>query len=141
LEIKMNLYIKYVNNEIVNHPILESNLYYTIVNFNPDALPGDLKKFERIPTPAPSGPYVRIETTYTLGDDDIVRDVHFEVEITAEEKAAKIAVAREVEHPASWTFDETVCAWAPPVAYPTDGKFYTWNEETTSWVEIIPIAE
>lgn len=137
----MNLYIKYINNEIVNHPILESNLYYTVVNFNPNDLPGDLKKFERIPAPNPSGPYVRIESTYALGDDDIVRDVHFEVEITAEEKAAKIATARAIEHPASWIFDETVCAWVPPVPHPTDGKIYNWSEETTSWVEFTPPTE
>lgn len=137
----MNLYIKYINNEIVNHPILESNLYYTVVNFNPEALPGDLKKFERIPAPNPSGPYVRVETTYALGDDDIVRDVHYEVEITAEEKAAKIAAARAMEHPASWTFDEAACAWAPPTPYPTDGKLYNWSEETTSWVEFTPPTE
>jgi hypothetical protein len=25
--------------------------------------------------------------------------------------------------------------WEPPVAYPTDGKFYGWNEETGEWYE------
>ena len=34
---------------------------------------------------------------------------------------------------ASWTLNETSCLWEPPVAYPTDGQMYTWNEETTSW--------
>ena len=37
---------------------------------------------------------------------------------------------------ASWTLNETTCLWEPPVAYPDDGKFYNWNEDTTSWVEI-----
>jgi len=37
---------------------------------------------------------------------------------------------------ASWTFNETNCLWEPPVAYPDDGKFYNWNEDTTSWVEV-----
>jgi len=36
----------------------------------------------------------------------------------------------------SWTLNETTCLWEPPVAYPSDGKKYTWNEDTTSWVEI-----
>ena len=37
----------------------------------------------------------------------------------------------------SWTLNEDTCSWEAPVAYPDDGKFYTWNEETTSWVEIV----
>lgn len=35
----------------------------------------------------------------------------------------------------SWTISAPTWIWQPPVAYPTDGKFYTWNEATTSWVE------
>jgi hypothetical protein len=34
---------------------------------------------------------------------------------------------------ASWILNETSCLWEAPVAYPTDGERYTWNEETTSW--------
>ena len=36
----------------------------------------------------------------------------------------------------SWLLNEDTCLWEPPVAYPIDGKQYTWDEETTSWVEI-----
>lgn len=36
----------------------------------------------------------------------------------------------------SWLLDETTCQWKAPVDYPTDGKRYSWNEETTSWVEV-----
>ena len=36
----------------------------------------------------------------------------------------------------SWTLSETTCLWEPPVAYPSDGKMYNWNEGTTSWVEV-----
>jgi len=38
---------------------------------------------------------------------------------------------------ASWTLDEDSCLWEAPVAYPTDGSMYTWNEETTSW-DLVP---
>jgi hypothetical protein len=37
---------------------------------------------------------------------------------------------------ASWTLNEDSCLWEPPVAYPTDGKVYRWDEETTNWVEV-----
>jgi hypothetical protein len=36
----------------------------------------------------------------------------------------------------SWILNENTCRWEPPVAYPSDDKFYYWDEETTSWVEI-----
>lgn len=35
----------------------------------------------------------------------------------------------------SWVLDEETCLWIAPVPIPNDGKFYTWNEQTTSWVE------
>jgi hypothetical protein len=37
---------------------------------------------------------------------------------------------------ASWLLNETTCLWDAPVAYPTDGKIYLWDEATTSWVEV-----
>ena len=37
----------------------------------------------------------------------------------------------------SWTLNETTCLWEAPSARPDDDKLYNWNEETTSWVEVI----
>jgi hypothetical protein len=34
----------------------------------------------------------------------------------------------------SWLLNEDTCLWDAPIAYPTDGNFYIWDEETTSWV-------
>jgi hypothetical protein len=36
----------------------------------------------------------------------------------------------------SWLLDETTAQWKAPVDYPTGNKKYTWNEATTSWVEV-----
>ena len=33
----------------------------------------------------------------------------------------------------SWILNETTCLWNAPVAYPTDGKRYNWNEEIKNW--------
>jgi len=33
----------------------------------------------------------------------------------------------------SWTLNETTCLWEAPVAYPTDGQNYTWNETNQTW--------
>lgn len=38
---------------------------------------------------------------------------------------------------ASWLLVEETCQWEAPVARPTDNKLYTWDEDTTSWVEIV----
>ena len=38
---------------------------------------------------------------------------------------------------ASWTLNETTWLWNAPIAYPTDGEDYTWNESTTSW-DLVP---
>jgi hypothetical protein len=37
---------------------------------------------------------------------------------------------------ASWTLDEDTCLWNSPVVYPADGKPYSWDEATLSWVEV-----
>jgi hypothetical protein len=36
----------------------------------------------------------------------------------------------------SWTLVEATCQWEAPTAYPTDDKMYTWDEDTTAWVEV-----
>jgi len=33
----------------------------------------------------------------------------------------------------SWTLNETTCLWEAPVAYPTDGQKYNWNETNQTW--------
>ena len=37
----------------------------------------------------------------------------------------------------SWTIAAPTWTWTPPVAYPTDGKLYDWNESTLSW-DLLP---
>ena len=37
---------------------------------------------------------------------------------------------------ASWILDQTTWTWKAPVAMPTDGKPYKWDEATTNWVEV-----
>ena len=35
----------------------------------------------------------------------------------------------------SWVLNNTTCKWEAPITYPTDGKPYVWDEDTTSWKE------
>lgn len=41
---------------------------------------------------------------------------------------------------ASWVINELTCQWQAPTPMPTDGKQYTWDENTTSWVEVAAAA-
>jgi len=35
----------------------------------------------------------------------------------------------------SWVMSEETCLWDAPVAHPNDGNRYSWDEETTSWIQ------
>lgn len=37
---------------------------------------------------------------------------------------------------ASWVLNEDTCLWEPPVAMPTEGGPYVWDETTGAWVAI-----
>jgi len=37
---------------------------------------------------------------------------------------------------ASWLLNEDTCLWDAPVAMPTEGGPFTWNEETQAWAAV-----
>lgn len=37
---------------------------------------------------------------------------------------------------ASWVLNEDTCLWNAPTPMPTDGKDYSWDEETVSWKDV-----
>lgn len=42
----------------------------------------------------------------------------------------------------SWVLDEETCQWEAPTPYSEDGKAYSWDEDTVSWVEVpTPVIE
>jgi len=36
----------------------------------------------------------------------------------------------------SWALNQNTFLWEAPIPYPTDGKFYTWDESSKSWVGV-----
>ena len=36
----------------------------------------------------------------------------------------------------SWILNKTTWTWEAPIAYPTDGKLYNWDESTKNWILI-----
>ncbi len=46
-------------------------------------------------------------------------------------------ISPKPEELSSWILNEDSCIWEAPIAMPTDapeGKYYTWDEESVSWV-------
>ena len=37
---------------------------------------------------------------------------------------------------ASWVLDEATCRWVAPVARPSEGGPWSWDEDTESWVAV-----
>jgi hypothetical protein len=134
----MELFIQIRNGQPFEHPIFGDNFRQAFPNIDPDNLPESFARFVRVEAPA-IGIYDMYEGVTYEWQDGLVTDVHHVRAMTAEEVKAKqdAAKASWEEHGyASWVFDEAICAFKAPVAYPTDGKIYRWDEPTVSWTEV-----
>jgi len=40
----------------------------------------------------------------------------------------------------SWVLNDSTCLWNAPVAMPTDGNNYMWDEATKAWEQVSEIA-
>ena len=47
----------------------------------------------------------------------------------------KLDVFYEPQPFISWTLNETTFVWEPPIARPSDGQMYVWDEPSTSWLQ------
>lgn len=54
----------------------------------------------------------------------------------AEYQALKFTEHQSRKPYASWVGDFETMTWEAPTPYPQDNKQYTWDESTTSWVEV-----
>ena len=46
--------------------------------------------------------------------------------------AARDAFIKPKPYP-SYVLNESTCLWEAPIAYPSDGEVYDWNEATQAW--------
>jgi hypothetical protein len=86
----------------------------------------------------PTGRYLRSPKYYGTCDDDADTSIAGVLEVISEaewlQRKRDEFYARQ-PYP-SWVFDEATLVWSSPVAYPTDGKIYRWDEPTVSWTEV-----
>lgn len=72
--------------------------------------------------------------TPTQPDDEITVDVWAENGGTRVEDQTVWIVPRPAQPYPSWTWVDG--RWEAPVMYPDSDSFYTWDEETTTWIEV-----
>lgn len=127
-----NAYIRVVNGQPFEHPIIEENLRAFYPNLDPNNPPRGFEKFIRQPYPTVGIYETFVGTTYQRVNG-VIQDVHEVRPLTEEEKAAKIQFMKDTFPFSSWTFDDENGSWISPVPYPEDGNTYQWNETTLSW--------
>lgn len=135
----MELFIRVKNGQAFEHPILGDNFRQAFPHVSTSNLPPEFARFERVPAP-PVGVYEKFSAAYADRGDGIYHDVWTVTDITPEEKAAKQQTVKDawaIGGYSSWSFDEATCSFTPPVEMPPDGKLYRWDEETTSWIEVL----
>lgn len=134
----MELFIRIVDGKPFEHPIFGDNFRQAFPDVDTNNLPPEFAKFQRVAAPR-LGPYEKNQAVSYKLINGVYTDVFVCEPMTSEEIANKQnAVKSEWLQNGfqSWIFNEATCTFDPPVPYPTDGKQYTWDESTTSWVEI-----
>lgn len=130
-----DLYIQVQNGTVVDHPVFQQNLLDVF-----GSIPDYYQPFTRILMPNYNtiGVFQKIVETYETPNyqltDGVWHDTWTVIDMTAEEKAKKIAEAQSIPQIfPSWSFDADTCKWTAPVPMPTSGGPYAWNEVTQTW--------
>ena len=84
-----------------------------------------------------NGTYLRAPKYFGTCNDDVNAQ---EVGVLAIYTEAEYLVLKTAEHLArqpyqSWIGNEEKMTWAAPTPMPNDGKQYSWDESTKSWIE------
>jgi len=136
------LYIKIKDGEPYQYPILESNLIACRPGIDLENLPEDYAVFERADPPT-IGPYQELLETVYIWKDDIVTERHVLRDFNDDERQIKIWTVKNdwaTKGPGypSWTFDESLCTYVPPVPYPPEEyKPYRWDERSKMFRKVV----
>lgn len=138
----MELFIRVQDGQPFEHPILGDNFRLAFPEIDTNNLPPEFARFVRVVAPV-LGPYEKNQTVSYQLVDGVYTDVFTCEQMTTEEITAKQNQVKANWAAnngfASWTFNETTCAFEAPTPRPTDGKFYRWDEPTLAWVKVTNI--
>jgi hypothetical protein len=137
----MELFIRIQNGQPFEHPILGSNFRQVFSDVDTNNLPTEFARFVRVEAPS-IGVYEKNQTVSYQLVNGVYTDVFSVEQMTAEEIAAKQQATKDAWATngfASWVFNAVTCDFEAPTPRPTEaGKFFRWDEATTSWIEVIP---
>lgn len=108
----MGVYCKVVNGTVVNSIVAEPEFFDTFVDSSPGTWIEAFKDANGEPEKRYN--YVGVGGEYDATADAFIMPCDY----------------------ASWTLNTNTYKYEPPVAYPSDGTPYKWNEETQSWDDI-----
>jgi len=111
----MSHYAKVLNGKVVNVIVAEPDFFTTFVDTSPGQwIQTSYNTYaNKHPLNKPlRGNYAGVGYTY-----DSINDVFYAPQ----------------PYP-SWTLNNKTWLWEAPIAYPTDGKQYSWDESTKTWV-------
>jgi hypothetical protein len=135
----MELFIRIKDGQPFEHPIFGDNFRQAFPDVDTNNLPAEFARFVRVAAPA-IGVYEKNQTVSYQLVNGVYTDVFAVEQMTAEEIVAKQQAVKDAwvanDGHASWTFNEATCSFQSPVPYPTDGKFYRWDEPTLAWIEV-----
>ena len=102
---------------------------------------GNIKQYGAFPPPGVK--YVRTDQPYIVVERlNLVLETDYELYLWAEnggesfETTVNFTTPRPAQPYDSWVWNTETLRWEAPVPYPDDDKFYEWDEETQSWVEV-----
>jgi hypothetical protein len=139
----MELYIQIRNGVPYEHPIVEDNFLQAFPNIDLNNLPPEFARFTRISESSARSElepsvFQELEHSYVLDTDNITWKDGWQVrDMTADERAQRIAAALLSSPYPSWLFNEEICKWEPPTPMPETGV-WEWDETTTSWIVFVP---
>ena len=103
---------------------------------------GNIKQYGVFPPP--NTRYVRTDQEFLAIERlNLEMETDYELYLWAEnnkesfETTVPFTTPRPAQPYPSWTWNADAQVWEPPVAYPDDGQMYTWDEDTSSWVEVL----
>lgn len=131
----MRCFIRIVDGQPFEHPIAEENFLSVFPDIDINNLPDWMKEFVRNDPPI-LGPFDKRITSHSYKFVDGKYTDFYEVEkMSEEEKQLKITSTMQSKPFAAWIFNEELCIWEPPIAYPSDGKKYVWSNTASNWIE------
>jgi hypothetical protein len=134
----MRLFIRVQGNTIIDHPVMEENFVTVFPEIDINNLPANWRNFERVEAPIP-GVYEVVESGEYVQIGEVVKNTWILRPMTLDEKNRKQEDSKRIFNNrfSTWTFDDSICNFVPPIPYPADQKPYEWDDSIRNWKPLL----